>query len=106
MNFTQDELDFLSAWAREEWNPACYHLPAHRLALEHGVSGAQLIVFIKAWTEAEGRKDRDILDVGSTSEPRWPWAETGEFGARFEEASGWRTRRRSTKTGSTVGRAT
>jgi hypothetical protein len=23
--------DFLSAWAREEWEPACYQLPSHRL---------------------------------------------------------------------------
>jgi hypothetical protein len=33
MKLTQDELEFLSAWAREEWEPACYQLPAHRLQL-------------------------------------------------------------------------
>src|SRR5260370_8348039 len=52
MKLTHDELEFLSAWAREEWEPACYQLPAHRLQLAHGVSAAQLIGFIKAWTEA------------------------------------------------------
>lgn len=41
MKLTQEEAEFLSAWAREEWEPACYQLPAHRLQLAHGVSGAQ-----------------------------------------------------------------
>ena len=27
MKLTHDELEFLSAWAREEWEPACYQLP-------------------------------------------------------------------------------
>ena len=58
MTLTHDELEFLSAWAREEWEPACYQLPSHRLQLGHSVSGAQLIVFIKAWTEGEGKKDQ------------------------------------------------
>ena len=35
MRLTHDELEFLSAWAREEWEPACYRLPAHRLQLAH-----------------------------------------------------------------------
>ena len=44
MNLTQEELEFLSAWAREEWEPACYTLPAHRLQMANGVAGADFIV--------------------------------------------------------------
>jgi hypothetical protein len=90
MKLTQDELEFLSAWAREEWEPACYQLPAHRLQLAHGVSGPQLVVFIKAWTENEGKKDQDILSAAANRQPSWPWATPEEFGSRFAEA----TRRR------------
>ena len=57
MKLTHDELEFLSAWAREEWEPACYQLPSHRLQLAHGVSGAQLLVFIKVWTASEDKKE-------------------------------------------------
>ena len=39
MKLARDELEFLAAWAREEWKPACYELPAHRLQLAHGVAG-------------------------------------------------------------------
>jgi hypothetical protein len=87
MKLTHDELEFLSAWAREEWEPACYELPAHRQQLAHGVSGAQLIVFIKAWTEVEGKKDQEILSASVNPQPRWPWATTEEFAGRLEEAS-------------------
>ena len=91
MKLTDDELEFLSAWAREEWEPACYQLPAHRLQLAHGVSGAQLIVFIKAWTQGEGKKDQAILGAAGNPQPRWPWPTTEDFGNRFAEASQWRT---------------
>jgi hypothetical protein len=87
MKLTREELEFLSAWAREEWEPACYRLPAHRLQLAHGVAGAQLIVLIKAWTEAEPKKDQDILGVAANSEPDWPWPGTEDFGGRLAEAS-------------------
>ena len=87
MTLTHDELEFLSAWAREEWEPACYELPAHRLQLAHGVAGAHLIMFIKAWTEAEGRKDQEILTVAVNPQPRWPWSTTGNFAGRLAEAS-------------------
>lgn len=93
MKLTDDELQFLSAWAREEWEPACYPLPAHRLQLAHGVSGAQLIEFIKAWTEGEGKKDQEILDAAVNPQPRWPWSTAEEFAIRFAEASQWRTHR-------------
>jgi hypothetical protein len=91
MKLTHDELEFLSSWAREEWAPACYQLPAHRLQLAHGVSGAQLIVFIKAWTEGEGKKDQEILDAAVNPQPRWPWSTTEAFGARLAEVTRWRT---------------
>ena len=91
MKLTHDELEFLSAWAREEWEPACYQLPAHRLQLAHGVPGAELIIFIKAWAEGEGRKDQDILAAATNSRPDWPWATTETYRGRFSEASRWRT---------------
>ena len=91
MKLTHDELEFLSAWAREEWEPECYRLPAHRLQLTHRVSSAQLVLFIKAWTECEGTKDQDILAAGVTPEPRWPWATTEDFDGRLAEASKWRS---------------
>lgn len=91
MKLTHDELEFLSAWAREEWEPACYQLPAHRLQLAHGISGAQLLVFIKAWTEAEGKKDQDILEVARNPQPRWPWPTAEDFTGRLAEASRWRS---------------
>ena len=87
MKLTHDELEFLSAWAREEWEPACYELPAHRLQLTYGVSGAQLIVLIKAWTEGEGKKDQEILAASVNPQPRWPWATSGEFAGRLADAS-------------------
>jgi hypothetical protein len=87
VRLTNEELEFLSAWAREEWEPACYQLPAHRLHLAHGVSGGQLIDFIKAWTKGEGKKDLEILDAAANPQPRWPWSTTEEFSDRFAEAS-------------------
>jgi hypothetical protein len=90
MKLTSDELEYLSAWAREEWEPACYQLPSHRLQLAHGVSGAQLIVLIKAWTEGEGKKDRDILGAATNPQPRWPWPGAEDFDTRYAEACRWR----------------
>jgi hypothetical protein len=87
MKLTKSELEFLSAWAREEWEPACYQLPAHRLQLAHGVAGASLIVFIKAWTESEQKKDQEILDAATNPEPNWPWHTTEEFQTRFKDAN-------------------
>ncbi len=103
MKLTHVELEFLSAWAREEWEPACYQLPAHRLQLAHGVSGAQLVVFIKAWTTGEGKKDRDILVAAANPQPRWPWSTNEDFSARLAEADRWRTHRDGMKNGSGVG---
>ena len=100
MKLTPEELEFLSAWAREEWEPACYQLPSHRLQLVHRVSGAQLLEFIKAWTEGEGRKDLDILDAAANPQPRWPWATADEFSNRYADACQWRTRREELKNAS------
>ena len=88
MKLTHDELEFLSAWAREEWEPACYHVPAHRLQLAQGVSGGHLITFIKAWTESEGKKDQDILGAAVNAQPPWPWSTIDEFRARLDAANG------------------
>jgi hypothetical protein len=97
MKLTHEEVEFLSAWAREEWEPACYQLPAHRLQLAHSASSAQLIVFIKGWTKGEGKKDIDILGAAVNPQPRWPWSTPADFGDRFEEASRWRTHREGMK---------
>src|SRR5262245_35575563 len=91
MRLTDGELEFLSAWAREEWEPACYQLPSHRLQLTHGVSGAQLLTFIKTWTESEGKKDLDILHAATNPEPSWPWSSAEDFDARLNDAIEWRT---------------
>jgi hypothetical protein len=91
MKLTAGELEFLAAWAREEWDPECYQRPAHRLQLTHGVVGANLIVLIKAWTKANGLKDHAILGVAANAEPPWPWPSAEEFENRLQEALRQRT---------------
>jgi hypothetical protein len=86
MKLTPIELEYLSAWAREEWEPDCYRRPAHRLQLSHGVHGGHLIDFIKAWTDAEGKRDQEILEVADNTNPAWPWRSMEEFEARLVEA--------------------
>jgi hypothetical protein len=85
MELTTAEIDFLSAWAREEWEPECYQQPAHRQQLAHGISGAYLIDLIKAWTVAEGKKDQDIVQMGANRQPVWPWTTSEEFAARLQQ---------------------
>lgn len=87
MRLTHDELEFLAAWAREEWEPMCYELPAHRLQLAHGVAGAHLIALIKAWTESEGKKDLEILAAAVGPPTRWPWSTADDFLGRLAQAS-------------------
>ena len=87
MSLTLAELEYLSAWAREEWEPDCYHRPAHRLQLAHGVKGAYLIDLIKAWTEAEGKPDRAILEAAHIPDPDWPWSSNAEFTSRIGKLS-------------------
>ncbi len=86
MKLTKPEIEYLSAWAKEEWEPECYQRPAHRLQLAHGISGASLIVFIKAWTANEGKKDAEIVAAAANPEPCWPWSTAEEYSARLEEA--------------------
>ena len=85
MKLTALELEYLSAWAREEWEPDCYRRPAHRVQLGHGVRGGQLIDLIKAWTEAEDKRDQAILEAANPN-PAWPWKSHEEFSARLSEA--------------------
>jgi hypothetical protein len=87
MTLTNDELAFLSVWACEEQEPACYGLPAHHLQLANGVSGAQLMAFIKVWTEAEGKRDHEFLAVAQSTRLRWPWNTPAEFRNRAEDAA-------------------
>lgn len=67
--------------------PACYELPAHRLQLAHGVTGAHMITLIKAWTETEGKKDQEILAAAVNAQPHWPWFTIDNFACRLTEAS-------------------
>jgi len=85
---TPTEIEYLSAWAREEWGSDCYHRPAHRLQLAHGVRGGQLIDLIKGWTRAEGKPGHAILEAANNPEPAWPWKSDAEFEARRSEAQG------------------
>jgi hypothetical protein len=86
MKLTAAEIEFLAAWAREEWEPACYQRPAHQLQLAHGVSGGLFVPFIKAWTKAERKKDQEILQAADNANPPWPWSTAKEFQNRLEEA--------------------
>jgi hypothetical protein len=88
MKLTPKEVEYLSAWAREEWERDCYQRPAHRLQLSHGVKGGHLIDFIKAWTDAEGKRDQAILEVAGNPEPCWPWASEEQFRMRLSQAQG------------------
>ena len=86
MRPTPAEIEYLSAWAREEWELDCYHRPAHRLQLAHPVRGGDLIDLIKAWTRAEGKPDQAILELASNPNPAWPWKSPAELEARRSEA--------------------
>ncbi len=86
MKLTRTEIEYLAAWAREEWEPDCYHRPAHRLQLAHGVRGARVIDLIKAWTEAEGKRDQDVCDAAGNPNPPWPWSSEEQMQARLAEA--------------------
>jgi hypothetical protein len=88
MKLNRAELEYLSAWAREEWEADCYRRPAHRLQLSHGVVGAQLIDLIKAWTEVEGKPDQAILEAAKNPQPAWPWSSKDEFLTRLSQAQG------------------
>ena len=97
MKLTRAELEYLSAWAREEWEADCYRRPAHRLQLGHQVRGGELIDLIKAWTEAEAKPDQAILDAADDPNPTWPWKSAEEFAARLFEAQNLQSGQRSRK---------
>ena len=86
MKLTNEEIAYLSAWSREEWEPDCYQRPAHQLQLAHGVPGGYLINLIKAWTKAEGKRDQDILAAADNATPSWPWKSRDDLWARLHEA--------------------
>ena len=83
MNLTPAELEFLSAWAREETASDPYSLPAHQSQAAHRIKGVTLIRTIKAWARAEGRKDEDIFQLYDNPTPRWPWSSEAEMHARL-----------------------
>src|SRR6516225_4662827 len=85
MKLRTEELELLSAWAREEKAGDPYALPAHQLQAAHGVKGVSLIRLIKAWARAEGRKDEDIFDLHHNPNPAWPWPDEEQLAARFTE---------------------
>jgi len=79
MKLKRQELDFLSAWAREEKALDPYVLPAHQLQAIHKVRGVTLIRAIKAWARAEGRRDEDIFNHCDNPNPSWPWSSEEEM---------------------------
>jgi hypothetical protein len=87
MKFRTQELEFLSAWAREEKAGDPYALPAHQLQAAHGVKGVSLIRLIKRWARTEGRKDEDIFSLHNNPNPVWPWRDSENLAARFMEVA-------------------
>jgi hypothetical protein len=85
MKFRPDELEFLSAWAREERAPNPYVLAAHQLQAAHSVKGVSLIRLIKAWARSEGRRDEEIFDLHHNPTPVWPWPDEEQLAARLVE---------------------
>jgi hypothetical protein len=83
MRLNPQELEFLSAWAREEKAHDPYVLPAHQLQAAHQVRGVTLIRVIKVWARAEGRREEDIFDLCGNSTPSWPWSSAEELTARL-----------------------
>ena len=83
MELRPKELEFLSAWAREEKALDPYVLPAHQLQAVHRVRGVTLIRAIKAWARAEGRRDEDIFNLCDNPNPSWPWSSEEEMTERL-----------------------
>ena len=86
MKLTPRELEFLSAWAREEKAVDPYVLPAHQLQAAHKLPGATLIRAIKFWAGAEGRRDEEIFNLYDTTNPCWPWSSVEEMTERLSAA--------------------
>jgi hypothetical protein len=83
MPLKPEELEFLSAWAREEKAPDPYSRPAHQLQAAHRVRGVVFIRAIKAWARAAGRRDEDIFDLYANPNPPWPWSSDEEMAERL-----------------------
>lgn len=83
MKWTPKELEYLSAWAREEKAKDPYSLPAHQLQAVHQVRGVTLIRAIKTWARAEGRRDEDIFGLYENPTPAWPWSSPEEMNKRL-----------------------
>jgi hypothetical protein len=84
MSLQPQELEYLSAWAREERAPDPYILPAHQLQAAHQIPSVTLIYTFKAWARAERRRDEDIFDLFSNPNPSWPWSSEEEFRERVQ----------------------
>ncbi len=87
----RNELEFLSAWAREEKAVDPYVLPAHQLQAAHQVRGVTLIRAIKAWSCAEGRTEEDIFNLYDNPAPSWPWSSEEEMTERLTGRSATET---------------
>ena len=87
MKLQPQELEFLSAWAREEQAANPYALPAHQLQAAHGVKGVTLIRLIKAWARSESRRDEEVFDLYPNSTPAWPWPDGQQLDARVVESA-------------------
>jgi len=83
MKLNRQELEFLSAWAREERAADPYSLPAHQLQAAHKIPGVTLIRVIKAWARSEGRRDEDVFNLYESLNPPWPWASDEEMATRL-----------------------
>ena len=112
MKLTHAELEFLSAWAREEWEPACYDLPAHRLQLAHGVVGTNLSCSSKLGLKSKARRIKRFLPQPSMRNPagRGPQPGTSPTvwqkrasGKRIGKEGNWPRITRSGDTGPSVG---
>jgi hypothetical protein len=87
MPLKPNELEFLSAWAREEKASDPYGLPAHQLQAAHQVQGVTFIRAIKAWARAEGRSDEDIFHLSANPNPSWPWSSEAVMTASLSEGA-------------------
>lgn len=83
MRLKPKELEFLTAWAREEKALDPYVLPAHQLQAAHQVRGITFIRAIKAWGRAEGRRDEEIFNLCNNPNPSWPWSSEEEMNERL-----------------------
>jgi hypothetical protein len=86
MKLTQKEIEYLSAWAREEWEPWCYLLHAHNLQRDHGVESPALQSMIKAWSQDASLSHVAILGAAHNPKPDWPWSSEEEWETRYTQA--------------------